>query len=76
MRLEDSPNGGLMAHHNSESSLVVGVKSKQYLDQSLMELKKSVLSKLNVKLSLGGWCFQISRKVVCSQCSWFEMPDS
>ena len=26
VRLEDSPNGGFMVHHNSESSLVVKVK--------------------------------------------------
>ena len=28
VRLEDSPNGGFMVHDNSESSLVVEVKSK------------------------------------------------
>ena len=37
VRLEDSPYGG-MVHHNFESSLVVEVKSKQHLDQPLMEL--------------------------------------
>ena len=37
VRLEDSPNGGLMVHHNSESSVVVEVKSKQNVDQPLME---------------------------------------
>ena len=36
-----------MVHHNTKSSLVVDVKSKQHLDPSLMELKESVLSKLN-----------------------------
>ena len=45
--LEDSPNGGFMVHHHSESSLMVEVKSKQHLDQPLMELKESVLSKIN-----------------------------
>ena len=39
VRLKDSPNGGFMVHHNSESSLVVEVKSKQHLDQPLMQLK-------------------------------------
>ena len=39
VRLEDSLNGGFMVHHNSKSSLVVEVKSKQHLDQPLMELK-------------------------------------
>ena len=28
VRLEDSPNGGFMVDHNSDSSLVVEVKSK------------------------------------------------
>ena len=32
VRLEDSPHGGFMVHHNSESSLVVELKSKQHLD--------------------------------------------
>ena len=49
--LEDSTNDGFMVHHNSESSLVVEMKSKQHLDQPLMELKKSVLIKLNESLS-------------------------
>ena len=39
VRLEDSPNGGFMVHHNFESSLVVEVNSKQHLDKSLIELK-------------------------------------
>ena len=47
IRLEDSPNGCFMVHHNFNLSLVVEVKSKQHLDQSLMELKKSVMGKLN-----------------------------
>ena len=36
MMLESSPCGGAIVHHNSESSLVVEVKSKQHLDQPLM----------------------------------------
>ena len=40
VRLKDSPNGSFVVHHNSESSLVVEVNSKQHLDQSLMELKE------------------------------------
>ena len=47
LRLKDSPNGGFMVHHNFESSLVVEVKSKQHLDQPLIEMKESVLGKLN-----------------------------
>ena len=36
-RLDDSPNGVFVVHHNSESSLVVEVKSKQSLDHSPWE---------------------------------------
>ena len=36
--LEDSPNGGFIFHHNSESSLLVEVKSKQHLDKPLIVL--------------------------------------
>ena len=32
VRLEGSKNGGAIVHHNSESSLMVEVKSKQHLD--------------------------------------------
>ena len=53
-RYEDSPNGGFMVHHNSESSIVFEVKSKQNLDQPLMELKELVLGKFNESFSLGG----------------------
>ena len=53
MRLEDSPNSGFMVHHNSESSLVVEMKSKQHLDKTFMKLKESVLGKLNEAFSLG-----------------------
>ena len=47
VRLQDS----LMVHHNSELSLVVEVKSKQDLDQPLMELKESVIGNLNESVS-------------------------
>ena len=43
-----------MVHHNSESSLVVEVKSKKHLYQPLIELKESVVAKLNETLYLGG----------------------
>ena len=49
--LEDSSKGGFMVNHNSESSLVVEVKSKQHLDPLLIELKESILSKLNNSFS-------------------------
>ena len=53
VRLEYPSNGDFMVYHNSESSLVVEVKSKRHLDQLLMELKE-VLGKLNESFSLGG----------------------
>ena len=37
VRIEDSPNGGLVVQHNSESSFVVEVKSKKHLDLLLTE---------------------------------------
>ena len=78
VRLEDSPNGGFRAHRNSESSLVVEVKSKKHLDQPFIDLKESVLGKINESFSLWGrgWCLQVSRKVVQSKCRWLEKPDS
>ena len=54
VRLESTPDGGAIVHHNSESSLVVKVKSKQHLDLTLMELKESILGKTNESFSLGG----------------------
>ena len=54
MRLESSPYGDAIVHHNSESSLVVEVKSKQHLDLALMEMNEWVLDKLNESFSLGG----------------------
>ena len=38
VKLEHSSDGGFMVGNNSESSLVVKVKSNQHLDKSLMEL--------------------------------------
>ena len=56
-----------MVHLNSESSLVVEVNSKQHLDKPLIELKQSVLGKLNESFSIWGeWCLKVSRKVVRS----------
>ena len=54
VRLEDSPDGCFMVHHNSESSLVVEVNSKQHLDQPFMKLKETVIGKFNESFSLGG----------------------
>ena len=47
VRLEDSSKVYFMVHHNSESSLVVEVRSKQHLYQPLMELKGSIIGKLS-----------------------------
>ena len=58
VRLEDSPKGGFVVRHNSESSLVVWVKSKKHLDPLLMELKETILSKVHID----GFLFQ-SRNV-------------
>ena len=52
--LKNFPNGSFMVHHNSDSSLFFEVKSKQQLDQPLMESKESILGKLNVSFFLGG----------------------
>ena len=54
VRSKYSPNGGLMVDQNSESLLVVEVKSKQHLNQPLIELKESVIGKFNDSFSLGG----------------------
>ena len=53
VRFENSPNSSFMVYKNSESSMVVEVKSKQHLDRPLMEFKEEVLGKLNESFSLG-----------------------
>ena len=45
--IEDSSIGGAVVQHNSESSLVVDLNSKQHLDHPLIELKESIFGKLN-----------------------------
>ena len=57
VRLEDSPNGSFMVHHNSKSSLVVEVKYMKHIDPLLMDLKDSVLGKLNESISQEGMVF-------------------
>ena len=56
VRLEDSLIGHFLVHNN-ESSLVAEVNLKQYLDKSLMDLKESILGKLNNAYSLGEMVF-------------------
>ena len=63
VRLEDSPNYCFMAYHNFELYLAVEVKSKQHLDQALMELKELVHGKLNETFSLVVWCLHVPREV-------------
>ena len=52
VRLVDSSSGGVLVHPSSESSLIVEVKKGQHLDPVLMELKDSLLLKMNESFSL------------------------
>lgn len=45
---------GVVVHHNSVSSLVFEVRSKQHIDLALMEFKESVLGKMNESFLLDG----------------------
>ena len=65
-----------MVRYNFESYLVVEVKSKKHLDQALIELKESILGKLNDSFSLGGWCLEVPPEVMYSLYIWFEESDS
>ena len=53
VRLVDSTSGGVSVHPSSESSLIVEVKKGQHLDPVLMEMKDSVLLKMNESFALG-----------------------
>ena len=50
----DSNSGGVSVHPSFESSLVVEVKQGQHLDPMLMELKDSMLIKMNESVALRG----------------------
>ena len=52
-RLEEYSKGGFMVRNDSESSLVMDVKSKQHFDTLWIELKESVLRKINESFSKG-----------------------
>ena len=54
VRLIDFTSRGVSVHPSSESSLVVEVKKGQHLDVMLMELKDSMLIKMNESFALGG----------------------
>ena len=49
----DTPSGGFSVHSSYEYSVVVDVAAKHHLYPILMDLKDSVLSKLNESFSLG-----------------------
>ena len=51
--LVDSTSVGVLVHPISKSSLVVEVMEGQHLDSVLMELKESVLVKINESLNVG-----------------------
>ena len=51
-----------MVHHNSESPLVVEVKSKQHLDPLLIKLKELVLIKFDESFSGGGMVYLGSKE--------------
>ncbi|XP_069150528.1 uncharacterized protein [Solanum lycopersicum] len=53
VRLVDSTSGGVSVHPSFESSLIVEVKKGQHLDPVLMEMKDSVLLKMNESFALG-----------------------
>ena len=53
VRLIDSTSEGVLVHPSSELSLVVEVRKGQHLDPVLMELKDSVLLKMNESFALG-----------------------
>ena len=54
VQLVYSTSGGVSVHPSFESSLVVEVNKGQYVDLVLMELKDSVLIKMNESFALGG----------------------
>ena len=57
-----------MVQKNSESSLVVEIKSKQHLDPLLMELWKQVLFKLKESFYRGVWYDKILKYILCIEC--------
>ena len=54
VRLVDSTSGGISVHPSSKSSLIVEVNNGLHLDPVLMELKDSILVKMNVSFVFGG----------------------
>ena len=69
VRLENSSKGGFVILHNSESYLMVGVKSKQHLDTLLIKLKETVLSKSIEFFSQGKYGF-LGTKEGCVYRMW------
>ena len=52
--LSNAPSRGVSVNSTSESLFVIDIIANQHLDPVLMELKESMLSKLNKSFSLGG----------------------
>ncbi|XP_069147980.1 uncharacterized protein [Solanum lycopersicum] len=75
IQIEDSPIGGIVVHHNSESSLVVKVKSKQHLDQPLMELKFTYNNSYHSSISMASYESLYNRRCR-SPIGWFEVDKS
>ena len=69
--LETFLDQGAIIYHNSKSSLVVDVNSKQHLDLALMELKELVLDMLLRR----GRCVKVQRDIMCTLCRWVEKLD-
>ena len=64
--LVDTLSGEVTVYSSSESSFVVDIKAKQHLDPVLMELRYSVMSKLNESFSLGEMvCLDTRADYVC-----------
>ena len=68
VRLVDSTSGSVSVHPSSESSLVVEVKQGQHLDPVLMELKDTMLVKMNVSFGLGDDDILRYQDCLCIRC--------
>ena len=68
VQLVDSTSRDVSVHPSSESSLVVEVKKGQHLYPVLMELKDSVLLKMNETFALGGDGILMYQDKLCARC--------
>ena len=68
VRLADAPSRGVLVHSSSDSTFVVDVKDNKHLEPVLMDLKDSVLNKLNDSISLVGIMVYSGTKIgMCAQ---------